>query len=150
MRVTEGLMRDPRDEALAWARPWLYGAAVYNLAWGALNVLVPTALFDLFGMRHPTYTLLWQVVGMLVGVYAPAYWWAARAPFGHRHLVLLGLAGKVLGPAGFLVAASSGALPWAFGLTILTNDLVWWPAFALHVRKAAHLSGGYRQLLLGE
>ena len=43
--------------------------------------------------------------------------------------VLVGLLGKVLGPIGFLEAATTGALPWRFGWTILTNDLIWWPAF---------------------
>jgi hypothetical protein len=101
-------------------------------------------------MRPPEYLALWQVVGMLVAVYAPAYWWVARFPSRHRHLVIIGLLGKLLGPIGFAWSAASGQLPLAFGLTILTNDLIWWPAFALFLRDAARLSGGWRRFLSGE
>ena len=57
--------------------------------------------------------------------------------------------GKLLGPLGFLCAAASGALPLAFGLVILTNDVIWWPAFALYLRAAARLRGGWSALLAG-
>ena len=123
-------------------RGWFYAAAVYNAAWGAVMVLFPGWFFGVVGMREPEYLALWQVVGMLVGVYAPAYWWVARFPSRHRHLVLIGLLGELLGPIGFAWSAASGQLPVAFGLTILTNDLIWWPAFALFLRDAARLSGG--------
>ncbi|MGQ0603140.1 MAG: alkyl hydroperoxide reductase [Anaerolineales bacterium] len=130
-------------------RPWFYAAAVYNLIWDAVNILFPQLFFDLAGMPRPNYTALWQVVGMFVLVYAPAYWWAARYPERHTHLIVIGLLGKVLGPIGFMWSAFTGQLPLAFGWTILTNDLIWWPAFALYLRDAARERGGLR-LLLGE
>jgi hypothetical protein len=64
-------------------RPWFYAAALYNLLWGATNVLFPGLFFDLIGMDRPNYLPLWQVVGMFVLVYAPAYWWAAFALYLH-------------------------------------------------------------------
>ena len=130
-------------------RPWLRAAALYNLVWGALVVLFPRALFDLIGAPPPSYLPLWQVVGMLVGIYAPAYWWAARDPLRHRHLVALGLAGKLLGPLGFAYALATAQLPLGFGLVILTNDLLWWPPFALFVRDAARVAG-WGALVRGE
>jgi|GEM_PF-2750517 len=66
------------EQALARYRPWLWAAAAYNLAWGTLVVLFPNLLFDLIGLRRPDTPALWQVVGMFVLVYAPAYAWAAR------------------------------------------------------------------------
>lgn len=36
-----------------------------------------------------------------------------------------------------------------FGFTILTNDCLWWPAFAAFLREAARLSGGWRPFLAG-
>jgi len=36
-----------------------------------------------------------------------------------------------------------------FGVILITNDLVWWPAFITFVTKAARLSGGWRVYLLG-
>ena len=138
--------RDPLDRY----RPWFYAAAVYNLVWGLVAILSPAFFFGLIGMPEPNYPALWQVVGMFVMVYAPAYWWVGRFPSRHRHLILIGFAGKVFGPIGFAVSAASGQLPLAFGLTILTNDLIWWPAFALFLRDAARVSGGWSRLLSGE
>lgn len=130
-------------------RIWLYAAAGYNLLWGATNVLFPALLFRLVGMSPPAVPPLWQVVGMFVLVFAPGYWWAARHPARHAHLVLIGMLGKVLGPAGFVWAAVTGRLPIAFGAIILTNDLLWWPAFACYLRDAVKLHGGWRAFLLG-
>ena len=137
-------------EPLARYRPWFYAAALYNLLWGVVAILFPSFFFGLIGMPEPNYPALWQVVGMFVMVYAPAYWWAGRSPTRHRHLILIGLAGKVFGPLGFAWSAATGQLPVAFGLTILTNDLIWWPAFGLFLRDAARVSGGWTNLLKGE
>jgi len=141
---------DTSTDPLARYSPWLYAAALYNLIWGTVNSLFPGALFQFVGMPPPSYLPLWQGVDMFVLVYAPAYWWAARYPSRHRHLVFVGLLGKVLGPLGFVFSLATGQLPLAFGLTLITNDLIWWPAFTLFVRDAAHLSGGWRAFLSGE
>ena len=130
-------------------RPWFYAAAAYNLVWGGINALFPQLFFALVGMAPPNYLPIWQVVGMFVLVYAPGYWWAARFPDRHRHLVLIGFLGKVLGPIGFAWALFGGQLPLAFGWTILTNDLIWWPAFVLYLRDAARMSGGWGAFLSG-
>lgn len=138
------------DDALGRYRPWFYAAALYNLAWGGVNVLFPHLFFALIGMPQPNYAPLWQVVGMFVLSYAPAYWWVARHPGRHRHLIVIGLLGKILGPIGFVWSVSAGQLPLAFGWTILTNDLIWWPAFGLYLRDAARACGGWKALLRGE
>jgi small multidrug resistance pump len=141
-RVVEGAA-DP----LARYRGWFYAAAVYNLVWGAATAAAPGAYFRLLGLDPPSLLALWQCVGMFVLVYAPAYWWTARAPSRHHHLVILGLLGKVLGPLGFAWAVATGQLPLAFGWTILTNDLLWWPAFVGYLRDAARLRGGWAALI---
>jgi peroxiredoxin len=109
----------------------LAAAAVYNLAWGGWVVLDPGALFRLGGLESPLYPQIWQCVGMIVGVYGVGYAIAATAPLTHWPIVLVGLLGKVLGPVGFAAAVAQGQLPWSWGWTILTNDLVWWIPFAL-------------------
>ena len=140
----------PAADTLARYRPWFYAAALYNLVWGVVNIIFPELFFRLVGMVPPSYPPLWQVVGMFVLVYAPAYWWAARFPARHRHLIVIGLLGKLLGPLGFVWSAWNGSLPLAFGWTLLTNDLIWWPTFALYLRDAARLNGGWVALLAGE
>lgn len=131
-------------------RGWFYAAAIYNLVWGGLIILFPRLLFNLIGAEQPNYLPLWQVVGMFVLVYAPAYYWAARYPERYPHLILIGLLGKIAGPIGFVYSALTGQLPLAFGLTILTNDLIWWPSFMLYMRDAARARGGWIKLLSGE
>jgi len=115
--------------AVRRSRRWLVAAAIYNVVWGAFIVLFPSALFEWSGMEPPRYLAIWQCVGMIVGVYGVGYAIAARDPMRHWPIVLVGLLGKVLGPIGFLQAAMTEQLPWRFGWTILSNDLIWWPAF---------------------
>lgn len=141
--------RDQAEEALNPFRPWFAAAAIYNFLWGTINILFPDLLFQLLHMPLPLYPPLWQVVGMFVLVYAPAYAWAAYRPALHSHLILIGMLGKILGPIGFLWAATTGQLPWSFGLVILTNDLLWWPAFSLYLSKTARIQGGWRTFLIG-
>lgn len=113
-----------------WARRWVLAAAVYNVLWGAFVVLFPAAMFAWLDLPAPSYLSIWQCVGMIVGVYGVGYAVASRDPVRHWPIVLVGLLGKVLGPIGFVQAAVAGELPWRFGWTILTNDLVWWLSFA--------------------
>src|SRR6266849_15162 len=95
-------------ESLSSYRGWFYAAAIYNLAWGAINGLWPTLLFDTLRIDRPNYLPIWQVVGMFVLVYAPAYWWAARYPDRYPHLIAIGLFGKLLGPLGFVWSIAFG------------------------------------------
>ena len=119
-----------------WAFWWLWAAGVYNIAWGAVVVLFPSLLFDFADMEPPRYPQLWQCIGMIVGVYGIGYIAAARDHRRHWPIVLVGLLGKVFGPIGFAQALINGDLPPAFGVTILTNDLIWWVPFSLMLRDA--------------
>jgi len=121
----------------AWAKWWLRAAGVYNLVWGAVIIAFPHLLFDLCGLERMRYPQIWQCVGMIVGVYGIGYFIAAKDPYRHWPIVLVGLLGKILGPIGFVKALADGTFPPAFGLTILTNDLVWWIPFAMILWAAA-------------
>ena len=134
--TTDALKHSPR-----WARRWLYAAGVYNLVWGAIVIAFPHALFDFAGAERMRYPEIWQCVGMIVGVYGIGYLIAARAPRVHWPIVLVGLLGKVFGPLGFAAALAQGTFPPAFGITILTNDLLWWIPFGLILWDAARCRG---------
>lgn len=136
------------DRPLYRFRLWLYAAAAYNLAWGALHVLSPSFLPRALGLESID-PFLWQLLGLFVAVYAPAYFWATRRPEEHVHIVAVGALGKVAGLIGFVWAVASGALPLGFGLVVLTNDLIWLPAFALFLQSAAKSQGGWRALAAG-
>ncbi|MEC9372508.1 MAG: SelL-related redox protein [Planctomycetota bacterium] len=123
--------------AAGWMRITLVLAGVYNLLWGGAVVIAPNLAFDLFDMARPVYPGIWQCVGMIVGVYGVGYLVAARDPLRHWPIVLVGFLGKIFGPIGFVMAAVKGELPWLFGVTILTNDLIWWIPFGLILWRAA-------------
>jgi hypothetical protein len=114
----------------------LWAAAVYNMVWGAAIVLFPLALFRWAHMPPPNYPMIWQCVGMVVGVYGVGYACAARDPYRHWPIVLVGFLGKLMGPIGFLWNAIQGNLPWVFGLINVTNDLLWLVPFAIMLRGA--------------
>ncbi len=124
------MSNEPAVIVPTWTKNVLYAAAVYNVAWGAVVILAPAAMFRWAEMEQPRYPQIWQCVGMIVGVYGVGYWLAARDPFRHWPIVLVGFLGKILGPIGFLNAAITGTLPWKWGATIITNDLIWWVPFA--------------------
>ncbi len=125
-----------------WLRRVLIAAGVYNLAWGVFVVAFPLAPFDWLNLEPPRYPQIWQCVGMIVGVYGIGYLCAAPDYVRHWPIVLVGLLGKIFGPIGFVVAAARGELPWNFGWTIVTNDLIWWLPFAMMLREAARNRGG--------
>lgn len=130
----------PRVETLhpsPWMKQILLAAAVYNVVWGAFAILSPLTLFRWCKFDPlPIYPELWQCIGMIVGVYGVGYGIAARDPFRHWPIVLVGLLGKIFGPIGFVGAVTSGRFPVAMGWTILTNDLIWWIPFAVILRRA--------------
>lgn len=126
-----------RSEAPAWASRWLVAAGIYNLLWGATTIAFPHLLFDVSGIDRLNYPEIWQCVGMIVGVYGIGYLIAAGDSRTHWPIVLVGLLGKVFGPIGFMVALLRGTFPPLFGLTILTNDLLWWIPFTMILLDAA-------------
>ena len=114
----------------------LKAAALYNFIWGAFIVLFPNALFDFADLpRMSHYIGIWQCVGMIVGVYGVGYWVAASDPNRHWPIVLVGLLGKIFGPIGFIQAYYLGEFNAKFGLTILTNDLIWWIPFFMILKS---------------
>ncbi len=130
-----------RNENLRWASNWLIAAGIYNLVWGAAVIIAPHWLFDLLGMERMLYPEIWQCVGMIVGVYGVGYLIASGDHRRHWPIVLVGLLGKVLGPIGFAMALGRDVFPPVFGLTIITNDLIWWIPFSMMLWDAARSRG---------
>jgi small multidrug resistance pump len=132
---------DRHDVRPGWPKRWLIAAGAYNLVWGAAVILFPGALFAWAGMDAPRYPQIWQCVGMIVGVYGVGYLIAASDHRTHWPIILVGLLGKIFGPIGFAFALVRGDFPPVFGLTIITNDLVWWIPFSMMLRDAARSRG---------
>ena len=119
-----------------WMRVTLRLAAIYNLCWGAWVVLFPTQFFSWTGMEPINHEMVWQGMGMVIGVYGLGYWWASSNPIVHWPIVLVGMLGKVFGPLGFLFNYLNGTVPFSFIYTLFTNDFVWWIPFFLILKKA--------------
>lgn len=119
-----------------WPSIVLAAAACYNLVWGGWVVLFPGHVFGWLNMAPPEYPMIWQSVGMIVGVYGIGYAIAATDPEGHWPIVLVGLLGKVFGPIGFVYHYYLGNFPAGFWWVTVFNDLIWlWP-FYLILRRA--------------
>lgn len=112
-------------------------AAIYNLIWGAWVVIFPNHFFELVGMELPIHPMIWQGMGMVIGVYGLGYWWAAQDPITHWPIVAVGFLGKIFGPIGFFVNYATGAVPFEFVYTLFTNDFIWWITFFLILKKAS-------------
>lgn len=118
-----------------WRRIVLFAAAVYNILWGAWVVLFPNHMFSLVGMAPPLYPMIWQSVGMIVGVYGIGYGIAAMRPDVHWPIVLVGFLGKLFGPIGFVYHYALGNFPASFWWVTLFNDLIWLVPFFLILKS---------------
>ncbi|MEL6538099.1 MAG: alkyl hydroperoxide reductase [Bacteroidota bacterium] len=118
-------------------------AAVYNILWGAWVVLAPQSFFELAGMELINHPTVWQGMGMVIGVYGLAYWWASFDPIGQWPIVMVGFLGKIFGPIGFVWNYFTADLPVGFGITLPTNDLIWWVPFFL-ILRAGYQTHGFK------
>jgi len=123
-------------ESKDWMKTVMRIAAVYNLIWGIWVVLFPLAFFKITGMEEPVHPMIWQGMGMVIGVYGLGYWWSAVNPVKHWPIIAVGFLGKIFGPIGFVFNYLSGTVPASFGLTLITNDLIWWVPFFLILNEA--------------
>ncbi|MFK7954342.1 MAG: alkyl hydroperoxide reductase [Ekhidna sp.] len=119
-----------------WMSSVLKAAAIYNLIWGAWVVLFPSHFFELVGMEPLNHGMVWQGMGMVIGVYGLGYWWAAQDPLIHWPIVVVGFLGKIFGPLGFFMNYFTGKVPFGFFYTLITNDFIWWIPFFLIIKAA--------------
>lgn len=110
-------------------------AAFYNIIWGAWVILFPNHFFLLVGMEPLNHPLVWQGMGMVIGVYGIGYWWASYNPLRHWPIVAVGFLGKIFGPIGFFINYYNDLVPFEFIYTLITNDFIWWIPFFLILRK---------------
>jgi hypothetical protein len=110
-------------------------AGVYNIAIGVWAALAPRAFFDVFELGPPSHPAIWACLGLVSSLYGLIYLKVAftePAPIT-RFLIGIGLAGKVLGPIGFVLAVWNGELPFRMFPLIALDDLVWWVPFIMYL-----------------
>lgn len=109
---------------LRWAKLIMLLAAIYNLAWGAVISIDPQLI--LFGNPETPFVLiLIRCIGMLVGVYGIAYYFASKDPVRYWPLIFVGFIGKVFGPIGSAYYIATDELTTRFLYVNLLNDLIW-------------------------
>ncbi|MEO5716226.1 MAG: AhpC/TSA family protein [Luteolibacter sp.] len=111
-------------------RKVLLAAGIYHLAFAIWAILWPCVWFDMIGMEHPNHPLLWQGVGLVMGVFGVSLILSAKNPIQHWLIVLTGLGKFTLGIIGFGMALYHREIPlrsiWIMG----ADDLIWWTPFA--------------------
>jgi hypothetical protein len=118
-------------------------AAIYNILWGAWVVLFPQHFFELVGMERLNHPMVWQGMGMVIGVYGLGYWWASYNPLRHWPIIMVGFLGKIFGPIGFLFNYLQAKVPFEFIYTLFTNDFIWWVPFFL-ILKDVHVKTNWK------
>jgi hypothetical protein len=111
-------------------------AGVYNIAWGVYAVADPQWFFRISGLPRSNSPQIFATLGMVLGLYGVLYLDVARAPERGWLVAAVGLAGKILGPAGLAWLILTGQWPAATVVIVVTNDLIWWIPFALYLRDA--------------
>lgn len=115
----------------------LRGAAALDVLVGVLAIVAPAAPFSWAGAEAPGYPALVQGLGLFLVAGGFGLLLAAKHPFRLAPLVRASLLAKVLVPLGFVLAASTGQLPWGMGVLALAFGPVWWVPFGLIVRGAS-------------
>ncbi|GIH97784.1 hypothetical protein ACFFMN_27470 [Planobispora siamensis] len=111
-------------------------AGVYNIAWGAYAAIDPQWLFRFAGIAPQNHPQIFMTLGMVLGLYGVLYLDVALRPARGFLVAAVGLAGKVLGPLGWMWLAATGRWPVATGVLVATNDLIWWLPFILYLRDS--------------
>jgi hypothetical protein len=119
-----------------WMKAILVTAGMYNILWGSSVVFFPEFWFNLVNLPIPNYLQLWQVIGMIVGVYGLGFIIASTNPLRHWPIVLVGFLGKLFGPIGFLYYYIKGDLPLVVLNMNFTNDIIWLVPFGLILYNA--------------
>lgn len=117
-----------------------YLAAAYNLCFGLWAAVWPNRFFEFSDLDPARYPVIWQCLGMVIGLYGLLYAWVVHHPDRGKTIVAVGLLGKLLGPAEWLVSIATGALPISTLPLIIFNDLIWWLPFGLYLVEGTEFS----------
>jgi hypothetical protein len=108
----------------------LLAAGIYHLLFAAWAVLWPDLYFDWLGMDRPNHPLLWQGVGIVMGILGVCFLVAAKNPIHHWMVVLVGFTKFSLGIIGFGAAIFQNQIPLYSAWMMAADDLIWWFPFA--------------------
>src|SRR4029079_262191 len=128
------------DFARSMYRLIFAAAAAYNILFGLWASLFPRAFFSLFRLGTPQYPGIWACLGMVIGLYGVGYAYAAWRLDRGFVFIAIGLAGKILGPIGWVMSVRNGELPLRTFPLIVFDDLLWWTPFAMFLLEGTRVT----------
>lgn len=137
-------------KAKGWMRWALIAAGLYNLAWAALLILSPTAIFLWFGLPASAPEILVQALGLGTGVLGGGYLLAASCPLRHWPVLLMGLVSHLGGAYGLGTLVYQSDAPTAALWLSLFGGLIWCVPFALILHAAYEATLQQRRVLSPE
>jgi hypothetical protein len=106
-------------------------AAAGGIGFAIWATFLPFKVLDVFEVGRPSYWVLLPVLGIVDGVLALGYAYAALRLQRAFPFIAIGLAVKVIVPFGWLLAVAGGQLTARTLTLVIFEDLVWWIPFAL-------------------
>ena len=94
-------------------------------------MLFPFTVLDVFQVGRHSYGILLQGLGIVDGLLALGYAYAAVRLQKAFPFIAIGLAVKLIVPLGWLLAVASGQLTARTLTLVIFNDVVWWLPFVL-------------------
>lgn len=116
-------------ETPQWMRRVLLAAGLYHVAFAIKSICWPRLWFDWIGAAQPNHPLLWQGVGLIMGLLGVSLLIASGNPIRHWAIVLIGLIKFTLGILGFGIAMLQMQIPIGVAWMCLIDDLIWWAPF---------------------
>lgn len=123
--------KNGRCETPCWMRKVLLAAGLYHIMFAVWAIFWPCLWFDWIGIEHPNHPLLWQGIGLILGVFGIALVLAAKDPMRHWRLVLTGLLKFTLGIVGFVTPLVENKIHVRSVWMLCVDDLIWWGPFAV-------------------
>lgn len=131
------------DRALIFRGAFGLGAAS-GVALAGWVLLWPESFFTLFEVEPERARAAWTIAGALDGFVGIAFAYAALRPERARRVVASGLAWKVLGPLGWLLATGGGVLPLRTVPLVALDGVAWWLPCALFLLEGTTLGARLR------
>ncbi len=107
-----------------WMRKILVAAGIYYLAFAVWAICWPHMWFDWIGLARPNHPLMWQGVGLVLGVLGACLLLAAKDPIEHWLIVLIAFGKSACGAVGFGMAMFQHEIPLSSAWMTMAPEVV--------------------------
>jgi hypothetical protein len=121
-------------------------AAASGLGFAVWALLFPFSILDVFQVGRSNFTIVLRSLGVVDGVLAAGYAWAALRLQKAFPLIAIGLAVKVVVALAWMLAVAGGQLTARTLTLVIFDDVVWWIPFALFLLEGTTAAERLRAL----